>query len=187
MVCHCASARSPACRLCTSQPGGRCHARVPTKRSSAVAGVVHAVPSKLAKACVPGAARTGLLPAGDFSAELRDRAVKYRAPWSHCQGTAASSARRVLMRPEGRGFCRTHARCALPAAGPVRTTGPPGLRRDDGDGECFCWVRLMAGDRCGHWVTQMRAYVSMPSAGARAMSCSRTAGANCWCATESSR
>jgi hypothetical protein len=48
----------------------------------------------LADAALPNLRSAGLLPGGDLAAEFGMLAVKYWAPWSHCQSMSPSLLRR---------------------------------------------------------------------------------------------
>ena len=69
--------------------------------TSGVSGVDQVLPSKLARRASHSAATSACCQRATSARKAASRAVKYCAPWSHCQGPAVSSARRVLMRPEG--------------------------------------------------------------------------------------
>lgn len=132
---------------------------VPTKRSSGVAGG-------------PPGGHTSLLPAGDFSAEL---------------GIAFGAVLRAVVALPGvcriLGAARAHAGRGT-AAFIEHMHGVPCLQQglcarqacaNDGDGECVGGCAHGCGS-VRSWGTQMKAWVSMPSACARAVSWSRAAG-----------
>jgi hypothetical protein len=83
----------------------------------------------LADAALPNLRSAGLLPGGDLAAELGMLAVKYWAPWSHCQSMSPSLLRRCSYGRKGPDFCRIHGRSGPLRPRPGRRQAQIGLRQ----------------------------------------------------------
>ena len=118
VVCHWVWARSPACcKPCTSQAAGMSCAGVPTKRSSGVSGVDQVLPSKLARRASHSAATPACCQRATSARKAASRAVKYCAPWSHCQGPCRLQRGGAHAARGAPGLCQTHAPGGPPEPG----------------------------------------------------------------------